>query len=267
MERQIAGHASYIYTGGKTPDAAQPGVVFIHGAQQDHSCWAQQSRWFAHHGYAVLAPDLPGHGRSSGTALATIEAVADWVVALLDATGIARAMLVGHSMGSLAALEAAARHPDRIAGLVLIGTSVPMPVSDALLDAARHDEPKAMAMINAWSHSQRGLMGGNTVPGMWMAGQNLRLMERQDPGTLHNDLAACHNYAHGQEAAAAVTAAKCPVLIVAGARDLMTPTRNTTALAAMLPHARTVTLPGAGHAMMAEQPDSLLDALIGFARA
>jgi pimeloyl-ACP methyl ester carboxylesterase len=137
MERQIAGHASYIYTGGKTPDAAQPGVVFIHGAQQDHSCWAQQSRWFAHHGYAVLAPDLPGHGRSSGTALATIEAVADWIVALLDATGIARAMLVGHSMGSLAALEAAARHPDRIAGLVLIGTSVPMPVSDALLDAAR----------------------------------------------------------------------------------------------------------------------------------
>lgn len=267
MEQLIFGHASYGYTGGKALDPALPAVVFIHGASQDHSCWALQSRWFAHHGYAALAPDLPGHGRSGGAPLATVEAYADWIAALLDAAGIRQAMLVGHSMGALVALEAGARHANRVARLALIGASVPMPVSEALLDAAQNDEPRAMAMINAWSHSQRGLVGGNTAPGMWMFGINRRLMERQHSGVMYNDLAACHAYAHGADAAAAVAAGKCPTLIVAGSRDLMTPTRNTKALAQMLPHAKVVTLPGAGHAMMAEQPDALLDALIGFARA
>jgi len=265
MERSISGDSSYLYTGGKSLDPALPAIVFIHGAQQDHSCWSLQSRWFAHHGHATLAPDLPGHGRSGGAPLSSIEAIADWIVALLDSVGIERAALVGHSMGSLAALEAAARHANRVSGLVLIGTSVPMPVSDALLDAAANDEAKAMAMINGWSHSQRGLMGGNTVPGMWMLGANRRLMERQRHGVIANDLFACNAYANGAAAAAAVAAARCPTLIVAGSRDLMTPTRNTRLLSEMLPHAKVVTLPGAGHAMMAEQPDALLDALIEFA--
>jgi pimeloyl-ACP methyl ester carboxylesterase len=264
MQLEVAGHPVYVYTGGKAPDPALPAVVFIHGAQQDHSCWGLQSRWFAHHGHAVLAPDLPGHGRSGGEPLPSVEAIAGWLIAVLDAAGIGQAMLVGHSMGSLAALDAAARHAERVASVVLIGASVPMPVSDALLDAAINDEPAAMAMINGWSHSQRGLIGANTVPGMWIYGINRRLMERQKPGAMIHDLNACNNYTAGIAAAAAVT---CPVLIVAGNHDLMTPMRNTRALSALLPHAKTVTLPGAGHAMMAEQPDALLDALIGFARA
>lgn len=263
MHLQVAGHPAYAYTGGKTLDPALPAAVFIHGAQQDHSCWGLQSRWFAHHGHTALAPDLPGHGRSGGEPLPSVEAIADWLIALLDAAGIRRALLVGHSMGSLAALDAAARHAGRVSGLVLIGASVPMPVSDALLDAATNDEPAAMAMINGWSHSQRGRLGANSVPGMWIYGINRRLMERQKPGAMARDLNACNNYTAGAAAAARV---KCPVLIVAGSRDLMTPMRNTRALAALLPHANTVTLPEAGHAMMAEQPDALLDALIGFAR-
>lgn len=265
MELSISGHPVFAYTGGKPLDCALPAIVFIHGAQQDHSCWTLQSRWFAHHGHATLVPDLPGHGRSGGAPLASIEAIADWIVALLDEVSIERAVLVGHSMGSLAALETAARHADRVCALVLIGTSVPMAVSEALLDAAAKDEPKALAMINGWSHSQRGLLGGNTVPGMWMLGANQRLMERQQGGVIGNDLAACNTYSNGTAAATVVAAAACPTLIVAGTRDLMTPARNTKALAEMLPHAKLVTLPGAGHAMMAEQPDALLDALIRFA--
>lgn len=261
MELQVSGHSSYVYTGGKTLDPALPAVVFIHGAQQDHSCWGLQSRWFAHHGHATLAPDLPGHGRSAGHALSSVEAIADWIVALIDAAGIAKAMLVGHSMGSLAALDAAGRHAERVSRLVLIGASVPMPVSDALLEAAANDEPAAMTMVNGWSHSQRGLLGASAVPGMWIYGINRRLMERQPPGTMANDLLACHRYLAGATAAAAV---KCPVLIVAGSRDLMTPSRNTRTLAGMLPQAQVVTLHPAGHAMMSEQPDALLDALVSF---
>ena len=151
MDINIAKHASYVYTGGRPfdPALADNTVIFIHGAEQDHACWGLQSRWFAHHGHAVLVPDLPGHGRSAGEPLSSIAALADWVIALLDAIGIERTSLVGHSMGALVALEAGLRHAERIKRIALIGSAVPMPVSDQLLDAARHDEAKAIALVRA----------------------------------------------------------------------------------------------------------------------
>ena len=85
--------AAYAYTGGKVHDAALPCVVFIHGALNDHSVWTLLARWFAHHGHGVLAFDLPGHGRSLGPPLASVEAAADWVLAALDAAGVASAAL------------------------------------------------------------------------------------------------------------------------------------------------------------------------------
>lgn len=261
MELEVGGQRTYAYTGGKPFDGRLPCVVFLHGAQNDHSVWGLQSRYFAHHGFAVLAPDLPGHGRSAGAALPSVEALADWAAALLDAAGVPRASLVGHSMGSLTALETAARHLGRVRRIALIGSSAPMPVSEALLAAAREDEPAAMAMINAWSHSPRAQLGGNTVPGLWMTGTALRLMARQRPGVLHNDLAACNAYAGGLEAAARV---QCPSLLVRGSRDQMTPPKASLPLAEALPDVRVVTLAGAGHAMMAERPDRVLDALREF---
>lgn len=261
MELTVNGQRAYAYTGGKTFDPALPCVVFIHGAQNDHSVWGLQSRWFAHHGYAVLAVDLPGHGRSGGAPLASIEALADWIAALADAAGVQTATLVGHSMGSLTALEAAFRQPQRFTRLALIGTAVPMPVSDALLGAAKDKEGKAIAMINTWSHSPHGLMGGNTVPGMWMLGASRRLMERQAKGTLHNDLSACNAYTHGLDAAAAID---CPVLVLYGAKDSMTSPKIAAKLATAIRGAQAVPLAGTGHALMAEQPDAVLDTLRAF---
>ena len=265
MELELNGQAAYAYTGGKPVDASRPCVVFIHGAQNDHSVWSLQSRWFAHHGFAVLAVDLPGHGRSAGKPLPSIEDLADWIELLLEKVGAGdtakNVALVGHSMGSLTALECASRHPARIGRIALVGTAVPMPVSDALLGAAKDKEPKAIGMINTWSHSPRGTIGGNTVPGMWLLGASRRLMERQDPGVLYNDLAACNAYMHGMEAAAALT---CQALIISGSRDLMTHPKAAAKLAATIKHARSVSLEGAGHALMGEQPDAVLDALRGF---
>lgn len=265
MELAINGQAAYAYTGGKSFDPALPCVVFIHGAQNDHSVWGLQSRWFAHHGFAVLAVDLPGHGRSAGSPLPSVEALADWIELCLEKVGAGdtarNVSLVGHSMGSLTALECASRHPARIARIALIGTAVPMPVSDALLDAAKDKEPRAIAMINTWSHSPRGTLGGNTVPGMWLLGASRRLMQRQKPGVLHNDLAACNAYTHGMDAAAALA---CPALIVSGNRDMMTHPRAAAKLATVIKDARSVSLDGSGHALMAEQPDAVLDALRRF---
>ena len=265
MEITVHGHDAYIYTGGKSLktalDAALPAIVFVHGADLDHSCWGLQSRWFANHGYAVLAIDLPGHGRSGGEPLAGIAAMAAWLVALLDAAGIARATLIGHSMGSLAALATAASFPERVTSIALLGNATPMPVSAALLEAAKNDEPRARNMINIWSHSPRGQLGGSAVPGMWLTGMNRRLMERAAPGVLLADLSACNDYREGLEHAARVA---CPALILSGSHDQMAPPRATLTLAKDLPGAIRVILEGAGHAMMSEQPDAVLDALIAF---
>ena len=261
MELNVSGKQAYAYTGGRPFDPTLPCVVFIHGAEHDHCVWVLQSRYLAHHGRGVLAVDLPGHGRSEGAPLESVEAMADWIVAMLNAAGAPRAALVGHSMGSLIALECAARHPLRVTRIALVGTAFPMRVSDELLDATRDDEPLAQDMVNLWSHSSYAQYPSNPGPGFWVMGENLRLMQRQKPGVMHVDFAACNSYANGAAAAAQVT---CPVLLVLGKRDIMTPPRATRELTAALKDKRVVEIAGSGHALMAEKPDELLDALAAF---
>ena len=262
----VHGAPAYSYTGGKAFDARLPTIVFLHGAQNDHSVWALQSRYFAWHGWNVLAPDLPGHGRSGGAALGSVEAMADWLLALLDAAGSREALLVGHSMGSLIALETAFRAPARVSGLALLGTTWPMKVSDTLLAASKDELQAAIDMVNIWSHSTPPRPSAG-LPGFSSMGTSRRLMQRlaqQNPAQLfHTDFSACNAYANGGAAAAAVA---CPTLFVLGTRDVMTPPRSAQALTAAIKHGRIVTV-DAGHAMMAEQPDAVLDALTGFAAA
>jgi pimeloyl-ACP methyl ester carboxylesterase len=257
----VDGDDVYAYTGARALDAALPTAVFVHGAGNDHSVWALQSRYFAHHGWNVLAVDLPGHGRSGGDALPSVEAIADWIPAVLDATKIDRAALVGHSLGSLAALDCAARHAGRVTKIALVGPAAPMPVSDALLDAAKRNDHVAFELITGWSYSARRKLGGNQLPGVWLTGSALRLLERTRPGVLHADLLACHAHATGVDSAARIA---CPSLVILGSRDIMAPPKNAQALIAALPGARVVTLPDCGHALMAEQPDAVLDALRAF---
>lgn len=262
MRLSVAGDEVYAYTGTRAHDGRRA-VVFVHGAANDHSVWSLQSRYFAHHGCDVLAVDLPGHGRSQGAPLGSVEAIADWLPRLLDAAKIERAALVGHSLGALAVLEAAARHPARIERIALLGPAVPMAVSDVLLDAAKADDHVALELIVGWSHSPARQLGGNPFPGMWMTGGALRLMERSRPGALYVDLAACHQYANGLDAAQQL---RCRSLVVVGSRDLMAPSKASQALIDALCEPRVVTLPECGHAMMAEQPDAVLDALRRFLR-
>jgi pimeloyl-ACP methyl ester carboxylesterase len=223
--------------------------------------WLLQSRYFAHHGYNALAIDLPGHGRSGGAALASVEAIADWLVDLFDAAGIARASIVGHSLGALASLACAARHPSRVDKLALLGPAAPMEVSEGLLAAAKADDPVAYELISGWSTSYGKQLGGNTVPGMWLVGNDLKLMQRTPPGVLYTDLVACNAWDGARGPAVQV---RCPTLVVMAARDLMTPPRAAGPLLDALTGARVVTLANTGHAMMAEQPDAVLDALRAF---
>lgn len=264
MHIVVDGMQAFAGTGGRDFDAGLPLVVFLHGAGADHTVWALLARWFAHRGRAVLAPDLPGHGRSGGEPLHSIGAMADWTAALIEAAGARNATLIGHSMGSLVALETAGRHPGKVAALGLIGTAAAMPVARDLLAAAEAEDHAAVEMVAIWGHGFRAGIGGSLAPGLWMLAGGMRLLERGRPGLLFNDLSACNDYRGGPAAAARVTA---PAVLVLGERDVMTRARAGRELAAALPNARFVTLAGAGHMLMSERPDEVLAAVRGLGGA
>jgi pimeloyl-ACP methyl ester carboxylesterase len=258
MQLKIKGLGVFVGTGGKAFDPSQPAVVLLHGAGMDHTAWALHDRWFAHHGSSVLAPDLPGHGRSAGAPLKTIAEMADWTAALIEAAGAAKARLVGHSMGSLIALETAARHPEKVTALTLVATSAKMAVGPDLLKAAETNDHDAVDMVSIWGLGFAAELGGSLAPGLWMHGGAQRILEQSRPGVLFADLAACNAYEGALEAAAKV---KVPATVVLGERDMMTPAKAGRVLAAALADCRTVVLAGAGHMMMAERPDELLAAM------
>jgi pimeloyl-ACP methyl ester carboxylesterase len=253
----VQGYPAYAYTGGRPFAPALPAIVFIHGAALDHSVWHWQARYLAHHGFASLAVDLPGHGRSPGNVRTSIEALADWVDAFIDAAGVGKAHVVGHSMGALVALETALRHPGRVSKLVLAGPSVPMPVGEPFLAAARDDSPAAFDMQTVWGHARNVALATSAIPGLSLLGASRQLVGRARPGVQHADLAACHAYAPSMEAMRQMA---IPTLVIAGRRDVMTPLKAGQALARAIPGASLVTL-DAGHAMMIEAPREMLTAL------
>lgn len=261
MKLDVKGREAYAYTGGKPFDAALPTLVFVHGALHDHSVWTLLARWFAHHGWGVLAVDLPGHCRSAGPAFESVEAMAAWLLATLDAAGVASTSLVGHSMGSLVALEAASMAPARALRLVMVGTAYPMVVSPALLESAAREPLAAIDNVNAFTHSTLAAKPSHPGPGTWLHGANRTLMRRVQAGDADQnlfltDFTASDRYRHGLEAAARVT---CTSTLVLGARDQMTNPKLSADIARAL-RAEIVTLP-AGHALMTEAPDALLAAL------
>ena len=258
MQITVEGEETFAATGGRPFDPSLPCVLLVHGAGMDHSVWALQSRYLAHRGRVVLAVDLPGHGRSGGEALTAIPDLADWLIALLDAVGVAQAALAGHSMGALACLSAAARYPERLRALALLGVAPKMPVHPDLLALAAADDHKAFELIDDWAHGPRAHLGGHPLAGTWLLGSGERLLERARPGVLHSDLAACNAYAEGADEAAQV---RCPTRLVLGADDKMTPAKAGAKLAQMIPGAEAVVIPDCGHMMMTERPDATLDAL------
>ena len=268
MELLVNGFRTFCYTGGKPFDSAKPTVVFLHGVLNDHSVWILQTRYLAHHGWNVLAPDLPGHAKSAGVPPSTVHEAAAFVVGLLDAAGVSRAALVGHSFGSLIALEAAAQAPDRVSHLVLVGTAYPMKVSAALLDTSLNQPQKAIAMVNQFSHSTLAPPPSTLGPGTWVYGGSRALMRRvlasnAKVNVFHRGFVACDAYAGGEAAMAKV---KAPTLFMLGEKDQMTPPKAAQPLIRAATNPRVVLL-NAGHQMMAEDPNGVLFAIHDFLKA
>jgi pimeloyl-ACP methyl ester carboxylesterase len=258
MQMTIDGHDIFVATGNRVIDPDLETVVFIHGTGQDHSIWVLPTRYFTRHDRNVLAVDLPGHGRSEGVPLETVEEMADWVIRVLDKTGVSHAALAGHSLGALIAIAAAARRPERVRSIALVAVTVPMPVSPQLLDYARQNRHEALEMLNNWGFSKSAQAGGNATPGNALMDAGMRLMERARPGVIYKDLNACNEYSEGLAHAEQV---ECPALLILGERDMLTPVRNVKKLLQALPNAEHTIIPGCGHALLAEQPDPVLHQL------
>jgi pimeloyl-ACP methyl ester carboxylesterase len=272
MELTVNSATTYCYTGGKAFDAAKPTVVFIHGVLNDHSVWILQTRYLAHHGWNVLAVDLPGHCRSAGEAPSSVEEAADFIGALLDAAGVKQAALVGHSWGSLIALEAASKLKERVSHLVLVGTAFPMRVSPALIEASLNDPMKALTMVNVFSRSTLAAPPSALGPGTWVYGASMALGRRvlasnTAVNVFHRGFKACDSYANGETAITQIT---CPVLFVLGAQDQMTQPKAAQGLIGKAREAgktvRIAALP-VGHHQMTEAPDETLFAIRDFLAA
>ena len=269
MHLQVNGEATYCYTGGKPFDAAKPTVVMVHGVLNDHSVWILQSRYLANHGFNVLAVDLPGHCKSEGEAPASVEDAAAFIAALLDAAGVQTAALVGHSWGSLIALEAAARLKERVSHLVLVGTAYPMKVSPALIESSLNEPEKALKMVNVFSRSTLAAPPSALGPGTWVYGAGMALGRRvlrsnAQVNVFHRGFVACDSYAGGEAAIAQIT---CPVLFLLGGQDQMTQPKAAQLLMQTARSAgkavSTSTLP-VGHHQMTETPDATLFAIRDF---
>lgn len=261
MDVNLCGQHVYASTGGRDFDALLPTVVLIHGAGMDHTAWQFQARAFAYRGINVLSLDLPGHGRSDGPAPSAVSEYADIVAALLDEVGVARARIIGISLGAYIAIDLAARFPSRVESLVLIGVAESMPVHPDLLSAAAANDHLALELMTSWVHSRTGHAGGHPTPGLWMMGSSMRLLERCRPGVLYNGLAACNSYLDATTHAGAITV---PVFVLMGERDLMTRPASAARLAETFPNSRTVIVQGAGHVLMVERPDTVIDEVLDF---
>ncbi len=272
MEFNVNGHTTYCYTGGKALDAAKPTVVFVHGGLHDHSVWILQSRYFANHGWNVLAPDLPGHCRSQGAPPVSVEAAAEFVIGLIRAAGLGSVCLVGHSFGSLIAMEVASREPALVNKLALIGAAFPMKVSDALLEGSVSAPVKAMEQVNVISRSTLAAPPSSLGPGTWVYGGSLALAKRvfasnPNANVFHASFKACNDYAGGEAAMARV---QCPVLFILGNVDRMTPPNAAQGLikaAQRRAAAAKVVMVNSGHHQMTEAPEETLAALREFLNA
>ena len=247
------GNGNGVVTKGSKP------IIFLHGAGFDHTVWVLPSRYFARKGYRVIALDLPGHGRSDGPALGDVLEIANWVLRFAKELDLTDLTVVGHSMGSLVAYALAAKAPELVSKLVLLGTSSPMPVTNLLLNAARDNHHAAIEMANTWSHSSMGSLGSAQNPGVSNLNSDERLLERTQKGVYFADFQACNDYDSSKLGPVATS-----TLVLMGDRDKMTPAKSGIAVAELLPNSFTHLIKDCGHSMLSEKPNEVLDALSEF---
>lgn len=257
MQLTVAGREVRVSTAGAPVTPDKPLVLFVHGAGMDRTGWAMVTRAFAHRGYSVVVPDLPGHGGSAGPPATSVEDYAAWVLDLIDELGVGPAHLVGHSMGAAICLAAAAAAPDKVRSLVLIGTGASMPVHPDLQRAADDADPRAVDLIMDWGLSTASQLHRHSIPGMALREAGQRSM-RNNISALGQDLRASAAYSDALAAAAKV---ECPALVITGDQDRMTRPADSVPLIEALQQVESVEMERTGHMIQLERPHEVIAAI------
>ena len=262
MKFKVKNEEVFASTGGRPLDKNKPLIIFVHGSGLTHMCWVLQARSFAFHGYSVLALDLPGHGLSGGKSLQSIEEMADWISDVLDAVSFKEASLVGHSQGCLVTIECAARYPEKIKTISLMGGAGVIPMNPELLLLAEKNDPKAVDLMMDFAHGPSGHFGGHPVPGLYHMNTGSMLVKSKEiKDTLGVDFRACQNYINGFDAAKKLS---LPTLSILADQDRMCRLKDGKKLADHIRNSEVHIIKNCGHMMLLEEADQTLAILKKF---
>lgn len=232
------------YADQRTPDAAHPPLLLIHGAGGSHLDWHMSLRRLN-----ALVPDLPGHGKSDPPGRDRIDAYASDLIALLDALDTPQVIACGHSMGGAIAQTLALEHPDRVRGLILIGTGARLAVNERILEATLDN----LAQVGEWF--KKWMWGKNTPDEPRILG--FEQLMKNDPQVVYGDYVACNQF----DATDRLGEIAVPALVIGATGDRMTPLELSAELAQGIPQAQQVTIDDAGHMMTLEQPAQVAEAV------
>jgi len=246
--------ACWIY--GSVFDKKKLNLLFIHGSGSDHSAWSQQYGRL-HKNNNIFAVDLPGHGRSGGSGEADVEAYCLWVRKLIDILDLKRAVFVGHSLGAAITLRFALNYPQEIAGIVLVGGGMKMPVNSFFLDFLKTNPPivpaEVIDLICKYSLAKENRSK--------FSAPLRKSLSQSSVEVLYGDLSACNSLDLTQETGKL----SIPALVICGAQDKMTPPDFSRQLAASISRATLEIIEDAGHMVMLEKPAEFSMSLEKFA--
>ena len=233
------------YFASKSNGNGKSAVVLLHGAGGNHLHWPYNLRRLAD--YKIYAPDLPGHGKSAGLGMQSVEKYADAIAEWLAALEIKKAIIAGHSMGGAIAQTMAINYPKLVKGLILVATGARLSVNEDLLHklSTPASAPAALELILKWS---------------WMPGTDEKLLKKVQEqmlevrsSVIYGDYLACNNF----DLTGKLGKIKAPTLVIAGEQDKMTPLDLLLQLENGIKHAQLAIVPEAGHMVMLEKPEQV----------
>jgi pimeloyl-ACP methyl ester carboxylesterase len=243
--------------------AGAPVLVCLHGVSAATAGWSGLLPLLAPRGWRVLAWDMPGYGASPVIEPYDFPALAAALGRMLNAAGVERAVLLGHSMGGMVALEAAASLAQRVRGLVLACAT---PAFGAPSGAAQQAFlARRLGPLDAGA--DMAALAAELIPTMLAAPADAAvadraavLMARIPPASYR---AAMHALVHFDRRAG-LAQLQVPALCLAGTADMVSPPAVVEQMARRLPQSQYLALEGAGHLAPFEQPEAFAQAVRDF---